>query len=241
MEQAPPRPPEPVPNVVDTAELSPGGAAVLLFLLEHPAAATQARIAAAVGLSQPRVSQVMSELLAAALVIRGSGGYAAADAERGFEILLARRPSKRGLVTGWYGLGPPREQIAAVCAQADSVGVAVRLCGDWAADLLAPWRQPGRIVIHSDASLALDSAGFVSAPIDTANLELRVEPVRPEWRPAPAIAAAMGGMAPAWPVAPVIEIAREIAESGGTDAHQAIDILRRSWLAAREQRSRPGG
>lgn len=221
-------------------ELSPGAAVVLQFLLEHPHPAPQTRIAAAVGLTQPRVSQVMPELRAVGLVNRTRGGYLAVDPAVSFDILRLRKAPASVAVVCWYSLEPLRVQLSAVRERADAAGVAVRLCGDWAADLLAPWRQPGRIVVHADATLALDGAAFVPSPLETATLELRVEPIKENWRPAPEIVAALADRGMVWPVAPITEIAREILAVGGSDADQAVDELKRAWLRARSAVARGG-
>jgi hypothetical protein len=229
----------PVPEPART-ELSRGAAVVLQFLLEHPYPAPQTRIASAVGLTQPRVSQVMPELSTAGLAGRGAGGYFAAEPGEGFEVLCAGRAPASAVVMGWYSVEAPRKQLATARELAAAAGVNVRLCGDWAADLLAPWRQPGRIVLHTNATVDLSGAGFVPAPPEAATLELRIEPIRASWQPAPDITAAMAGRGIEWPVAPVTEIAREITETGGSDADQAVHELKRVWLQARTVVARGG-
>jgi DNA-binding Lrp family transcriptional regulator len=227
--------PEPEP-----VALSPGATAVLQFLVEHPGPATQTRIAAAVGLSQPRVSQVMPELRAAGLVGRYGRAYVAADPAEGFEVLSRRRTTAAATVC-WYGVQSPRLQLAALQEQVAAAGVDARLCGDWAADRLAPWRQPGGIVVHADASLDLTAASFVPSPPETATLEVRVEPIRAAWQPAPEIIAAITDQSVDWPVAPVTEVAREILATGGSDAGQAVAELKRAWLRAWSALAARGG
>lgn len=215
------------------ATLSPGAVLVLQFLLEHPAPATQQRIASAVGLSQPRVSQVLKELGGDDLVERVADGWLAARPERGFDVVVAADPMVSALTLTWYGLATPRRQLAAIWHQAEIERAEVRLCGDWAADLLAPWRQPGLIVVHADRTLDLDSAGFVPAPPASATVAVQVGPIRADWRPEPHMTAALTKQPIRWPLAPVTEIAREIAATGGSDAGQAIAELRAEWLRVR--------
>lgn len=219
--------------------LSPGAAVVLQFLLEHPHPAPQTRIAAAVGLSQPRVSQVMPELHEMGLVGRRARGYLATDPAEGFEILCRLR-APASIVLSWYSVEPPRAQLVAFRERAAAAHVDVRLCGDWAADLLAPWRQPGRIVVHADTTVDLDAVAFVMSPPETATLELRVMPIRAGWQPSPEVVAALTDQALDWPVAPVTEIAREIAAAGGSDADQAVGELKHAWLHARTAVARGG-
>jgi hypothetical protein len=223
------------------AELSPGAAVVLQFLLEHPYPVPQTGIARAVGLSQPRISQVMPELRSANLAGRSSAGYFATDPGEGFDILRGRKPSSPTVAVGWYSVEPLNAQLTKIRERAVDAGVQVRLCGDWAADLLAPWRRPGRIVIHADATFDLGEIAFVPAPLENATLELRVEPIRAAWQPAPEIIAAMTEHTPEWAVAPVTEVAREVAATGGSDADQAVGELKRVWLHARAAVARRSG
>jgi hypothetical protein len=222
-------------------ELSPGAAATLQYLTEHPRAARQHDIAAAIGVSQPRVSQVLAGLGADGLVRRTPAGWVVVDPAHAFDILAGPLRRTTGLADLWYGLAPPRAQIAAVFAAAEAANAAIRLCGDWAADLLAPWRQPGVIVVHADATLALDDAGFVPANTGSASLLVRIDPIRPAWRPDMEIEAILTKSGAPGPLAPVTEIARELRAARASDADEAIDELKRAWLRARELRSNAVG
>ena len=213
--------------------LSPGALVTLQFLLEHPAPVSQHQIASAVGLSQPRVSQVLKELREGELALRATVGWQAHQPERGLAVWLAANATPATLTLTWFSLASAREQVTAIWHQADVEHAEVRLCGDWAADLLAPWRQPGLITIHADRTLDLDNANFVPAPAETATMALHVGPIRPDWRPDPDVLAAMSVEGLRLSVAPVTEIAREIAATGGSDADQAIDVLTTAWVRAR--------
>jgi len=213
-------------------KLSPGALASLQFLLEHPVMTDQHRIAAAVGLSQPRVSQVLKELGAAGLVGRGRSGWSVSRPEAGLDTLIAA-VAPPDLTVNWYGLDPPQQQIARIRDQARAEQAEVRLCGDWAADLLAPWRRPGLIVFHVDRTLDLDDVGFVPASPETRSVALHIGPIRPDWRADENLTAAMIVGAASGPVAPVTEIAREILATGGSDADQAAAELTAKWLRVR--------
>lgn len=213
-------------------KLSPGALASLQFLLEHPVMTDQQRIAAAVGLSQPRVSQVLKELGAAGLVSRGRSGWSVSRPEAAFDTLIPGIATP-DLTVDWYGLDAPRQQIARICDQARAEQAQVRLCGDWAADLLAPWRRPGLIVLHVDRTLDLDNAGFVPASPESRSVALHIGPIRPDWRVDEDLTAAMIVSAAPCPIAPVTEVAREILATGGSDADQAVAELTATWLRVR--------
>lgn len=213
--------------------LSAGTLATLQFLLEHPEPATQHRIAGAVGLSQARVSQVLTELRRDGLVDRRPSGWWLPDARDAFHTWLASAPAPDALTTSWYSLAAPAQQIADAGVRAAAEQAEIRLCGDWAADLLAPWRRPGLIVIHAEQTLDLEDHGFVPSPADAATLAVKVGAVLADWRPDPDVVAAMTDAPVPRPTAPVTEIAREISAAGGSDAAQAVDELAAVWLRAR--------
>lgn len=215
------------------ARLSPGALATLQFLLEYPEPASQHRVAAAVGLSQPRVSQVLKELRGDELVDRVAGGWRVLRPERALDVWFSAPVVPTALTVTWYSLAAAGEQIANIWDQAEAEGAEVRLCGDWAADLLAPWRKPGLITVHTDRTLDLEDQNFVPASAETGTVALHVGPIRTDWQPDPDVVVAMTGGERLRPIAPVTEIAREILATGGSDAHQAADELTFAWLRTR--------
>ena len=215
--------------------LSPGARRSLQFLLERADPSTQQRIATAVGLSQPRLSQVLKELRGHQLAQRVPGGWHAPRPDRAFDAWLSADDSPVALTTRWHSVAPPRDQLTAVRERADLEQAKVRLCGDWAADLLAPWRQPRLITVHVDRTIDLESVGFVPSPADSATVAVHVGPTLPDWQPDPAVVAVMTAERHTWPLAPITEIAREIVATGGSDADQAVDVLKTRWLRARER------
>jgi hypothetical protein len=91
------------------------------------------------------------------------------------------------------------------------------------------------IVVHADATLALDDAGFVPATVGSASLLMRIQPIRPAWRPSAQVEAILADDGTPGPLAPVTEIARELTASGASDADQAVGELKRAWLRTREE------
>jgi hypothetical protein len=222
-----------VPPATDPVRLSRGALATLQHLLERPAPASQRRIASAVGISQPRVSQVLTELRRDHLAVRVTGGWQVTEPERAFRVWLSAAAARTALTVGWFSLGPPQQQIAEIWDQAREEHADVRLCGDWAADVLAPWRRPRLIVVHTDRTLDLESRSFVPASSETGTVTLHVGPIREDWRADPDVVAAMTGEAVTRTTAPTSEVIREILAVGGSDADQAADELTAAWLRAR--------
>jgi hypothetical protein len=217
----------------DLPRLSLGALATLQYLLERPTPTTQNRVATAVGLSQPRIAQVLKVLSSAGLVSRNRSGWHVIEAGRAFDTWLAAARWPFGATAGWYSLAPPSEQLVTIARRAGECGAQIRLCGDWAADVLAPWRPPSVLVVHSDMSLDLNDVGFVTAQPEAATVLVHIGPVRDTWSPAAEVIAAMAASPADMPLAPVTEVAREIAVQGGSDADQAVAELRRVWLRAR--------
>jgi hypothetical protein len=212
---------------------SRGALLILQHMVEHPRAFKQTELADAVEVSQPRVAQVLKDLRRDGLAVRAPTGWITPDASSAFAILVETRPPETLMTTRWFSLRPVRDQIQAIQRQARAERVAIRLCGDWAADLLAPWRRPGLVAMHADALLDLEDADFVPSDDEAATVILHVGRVRTGWTADEAVVRAMSGRDIAERLAPVSEIAREILSSGGGDAADAVAELKRAWLAGR--------
>ena len=107
------------------------------------------------------------------------------------------------------------------------------MCGDWAADLIAPWRRPGLVTIHADAMPDLEMVDFVPSDDNAATAIVYVGRVGPTWMADTAVVRAMSGRDIVETLAPVTEIAREILSAAGSDAPDAVSELKQTWLAAR--------
>lgn len=210
--------------------------AVLAYLLGSPAPQRQVHIAAATGVTQARISQILTAADAHGWTERSVTGWRVRRPRELFERLIAARAPRQESVAAWYSLDNARRQIELALEQASAQRVSVRVCGDWAADLVAPWRIPDTVLMHADSHLELESAGFVrveTGPAD-ATLVVSVGAMSPGWQLDSRLAAAMGGPRDlAWPLAPVIEVARHILTVGGPDAADAVAELEQRFLTAR--------
>src|SRR5207245_1486181 len=122
--------------------------AVLRRLLVSGGAIRQAELASTTGVTQPRVSQILSALTKGGLVKRRRDGWQVADWEDVLQRWLAQYPGPGGITTYWMGLDDPWSQALAALS-ALPAGSAVS--GDLGADLLAPWRQPHRATLYAPA------------------------------------------------------------------------------------------
>ncbi|MFI9505059.1 MarR family transcriptional regulator [Nocardia sp. NPDC052566] len=209
---------------------------VLSFLLDQTTPVRQIHIADETGVTQARVSQILGGTDADGWTERSADGWSARRLGELFERLATARAPRTEAVDRWYSLDNGQRQIELAMDQAAAQNVSLRVGGDWAADRIAPWRIPGLVVLHCDAHLDLEPAGFVPIEDDRseATTEVRVGRIPPGWRCDIAFAGALGGPhAQAWPLAPITEVAREILAAGGPDAADAVAELEQRFLSAR--------
>ncbi|MEV6554792.1 hypothetical protein AB0M22_03650 [Nocardia sp. NPDC051756] len=221
--------------------LSHAEVAVLSYLLGSPAPQRQVHIAAATGVTQARVSQIMAIADTRGWTERCAEGWRVLRPRAVFDHLVTARPPRVTTVEAWYSLDNGPRQIELALERAAAQRVSLHVCGDWAADRIAPWRIPEIVVLHADARLELDEAGFV--PVDTdpsdASLVVTIGKSPPGWRLDAALAAAMGGLqAQVWPLAPVIEVARHMLIGNKPDAAEAVAELEERFLSARAELER---
>lgn len=141
----------------------PGTSAIVRALVAATAPASQVELGSLIGVSQPRVSQVLSKLSEASAVQSTTDGYVG-QRERLIDLYIAdHRPALVEPDTPWYSLLPMREQVAQVCAHARGVSARAAVSADLAPDLLAAWRHPTLTIVYATDALDLTSVGFVRA------------------------------------------------------------------------------
>ena len=132
-------------------------------LVAASAPVSQVALASLVGVSQPRVSQVLTRLSEARAVESTTEGYIG-QRDLLIDLYLAdHRPALAIPDLAWYSLDPMREQLERSCAHARSTTTRVAVSADLAPDLLAAWRHPTLTVIYTADALDLTAAGFMRA------------------------------------------------------------------------------
>ena len=146
-----------------TRRWGPGTSALVRALIAARQPATQTELAALVGVSQPRVSQVLAQLTKKSAVTSTADGYVGRPRKLLDLYIANHRPTLVGNEVPWYGLQPMREQIERICVLARASSTRVAVSADLAPDLLASWRHPTLTIVYADATLDLADAGLVRA------------------------------------------------------------------------------
>jgi hypothetical protein len=204
-----------------------GTAAIARLLIAADAPMTGVAIAEAVGVSQPRASQVLKQLAAHNTVRPTDHGYVGRPARL---LDLYRQRARPLLVqpdSHWYSTRPPAEQARRVVDLADGRHVRIAFSADLAPDLLVPWRHPTLTVVYTLESLGLDPAGFVPAEGRTdASIIVR-------WTSDPTLVAPP----PPWPdvtdgvpLTDPVQQWWDLLELGGEDRVEAADRLHQAIL-----------
>ena len=141
----------------------PGTSAIVRALVAAIAPVSQVELASLIGVSQPRISQVLTRLSDVGAVKSTTEGYVG---QRGRLIDLYIADHRPALVESdapWYSLLPMREQVERACAHARRTSTRVSVSADLASDLLAAWRHPTLTVVYTSEALDLTQVDFVRA------------------------------------------------------------------------------
>lgn len=153
----------PSSSTLPVRKWGPGTAAIARNLIAAKAPMTQVALARAVGVSQPRASQVLKHLTDAQAVSASPRGYRGRPS-RLLELYRDRsRPHLDAPETFWYSTRPLIEQAHRITAIASGEDFALAFSADLGPDLLAPWRHPTLAIVYADGDLPLESAGLVPA------------------------------------------------------------------------------
>lgn len=120
-------------------------------------------IASAVGVTQPRASQVLKQLADLDAVTTTPDGYLGDPAALLDLYAIRTRPHLVEPESFWYSTRPLHEQAHRVRALADDHDIRVVFSADLAPDLLAPWRHPTITIVYVSDQLIVADAGLVPA------------------------------------------------------------------------------
>ncbi len=212
-----------------------GTAAIARLLIGADAPLTGVAIGEAVGVTQPRASQVLKQLAAHDAVRATESGYVGRRA-RLLELYGTRaRPLLVEPEAHWYSTRPMAEQASRIVRTASAAKVPIAFSADLAPDLLVPWRHPTLTVLYTQDRLPLDAAQLVPAE-GRADASVIVR-----WTSDSSLLAP----APLWPhhvdnipVTDPVQQWWDLLDLGGEDRREAADRLRKAILDRTISRAR---
>jgi hypothetical protein len=202
-----------------------GTAAIVRLLIASDSPLTGVAIADAIGVTQPRASQVLKQLSDRRAVRATEDGYVG-DPGSLLDLYRHRsRPSLVGHESYWYSIRPLIDQAHRIVRAAQVAGVHIAFSADLAPDLLVPWRHPTVAIVYAGDGLDLAPAGLVPAEgRPDASVIVRRTDDRTLLTP----------QGP-WPVSaegfPLVDPTQQwwdLLDLGGEDRHEAADRLRAS-------------
>ncbi len=203
-----------------------GTAAIARLLITAEVPLTGVAIARAVGVTQPRASQVLRGFALSDAVEAVDGGY---RGHRAKLLDLYRDRSRPSLVepeSHWYGIHPIIEQANQAIELAGDRHVAIAFSADLAPDLLVPWRHPTLTVVYASGSLPLDNVGLVPAE-GRADASMIVR-----WTHDDTLLSGPAGprLVEGIPITDPVQQWWDLLDLGGEDRAEAADRLRRAII-----------
>jgi len=131
------------------------------------------RLGERVGVSQPRVSQILSGLVSLGYLEKTGRSVWEVNTLDLLEAFLSQYSGHGGASEQYYSLDSPREtaeKISLSLSAEEAKGVFVG--GDLAADLISPWRAPTVLTIYSNMKIDFESLGIVEAQADEGNVSV---------------------------------------------------------------------
>jgi hypothetical protein len=185
-------------------------------------------IAEAVGVTQPRASQVLKKLTAQAIVRSGPRGYTAAKRARLLDLYLERsRPALARPEQGWFGTAELQDQVRSVLEVVSTTSKSIAVSADVGVDLLVPWRHPTITIVYTQRELDLGKARLVRAEGRAdATVLVRTTDDASLLRSFPPWPATVEGI----PLADPVQQWRDLLDLGGDDRRDAAARLRRAIL-----------
>lgn len=204
-----------------------GTAAIVRLLIAADAPLTQVSIAEAVGVTQPRASQVLKRLSMDAAVTSSARGYRGKRARLLDLYAQCARPHLDAAESFWFSTRALADQAHRIARAARRNGVQIAFSADLAPDLLVPWRHPTLTIAYADGELHLPDAGLVPAEgrADASILWRQTSDrtllmVNKPW---PATVDKV-------PLADPVQQWADLRDLGGTDRHEAADRLRHAII-----------
>jgi hypothetical protein len=186
-------------------------------------------IANHVGVSQPRASQVLHQLLDLKLITRTPQRRWSPDREALLDCFLSEYRGPSGSERYFYSLDPPNE-VAARAAQQTSDQTWLAVSADVGPDLLLGWRRPSVVIMYIRQPPDLDRLGLVNAQgRHDANVIIRI-PDDTSVFPSHLLVGEIGDVEV--PLADPAQQIWDLQDLGGADRFEAAGRLR-AWLLDR--------
>jgi DNA-binding transcriptional ArsR family regulator len=177
--------------------------------------------------SQPRASQVLSQLERLGFVEKARDGYRA-DREALLDAFVTEYRGPGGTELFLYSLDPPTNAALQVVEALPTDRTRVAVSADVGPDLIASWRSPTVAVIYCEHPVDMDEIDMVGAPsLDQANVVLRFPDDTSVFRHPPLDAKVSGNDLP---LTDETQMIWDLLQLGGDDRHEAADRLRQALL-----------
>ena len=223
-------PPKPARNLPQ----GKGALAIVRFLIrmsDELGALGATELSKIADVSQPRASQVLTQLQRLNLIEKGPGGYRA-DREALLDAFLNEYRGPGGAEAMFYSLDPPSTMALQVIGALSRDGQRVSVSADVGADLIAPWRSPTVALIYVDGPVDTKDIGLTATQErNDANIVLRFPNDTSVFR-YPSLEATFIGRS--MPLADETQILWDLHDLGGDDRLEAADQLRRQILGEKE-------
>lgn len=208
-----------------TRKWGSGTAAIVRLLIAADGPLTQVAIAGAIGVTQPRASQVLKQLATANAVTASVDGYRGKPARLLDLYAQKARPHLLGPETFWYSTRELIDQARRIAKEARRHGLTIAVSADLGPDLLVPWRHPSLTVVYANGLLDLEAAGLVPAEGRAdASIVLRTTSDRTLLIACAPWPATIDGV----PLADPVQQWWDLRDLGGEDREEAADRLRRA-------------
>jgi DNA-binding transcriptional ArsR family regulator len=193
---------------------------------ERPGA-TATVLASRAGVSQPRASQVLTQLRERDLVERQLGGRWRPNWNALLDCFLAEYPGPGGSARYCYSLQPPAHAAVLVAAAG---GQDAAISADVGPDILRPMRRPAAVIVYSRRLTDISELGLVEAQGEhDANVIIRMPADRSVF-PVPGLAARLYDADVQ--LAEPVQMIWDLNHLGGDDRAEAAEELR-EWLRTR--------
>ncbi|WP_419551765.1 hypothetical protein [Candidatus Poriferisodalis sp.] len=201
-----------------------GSWSIIRSLISDGDVGGETELAERAGVSQPRVSQVLSALSAAGLVERHGRSTWTVDRPALLDSLWNNYADTRRFTSWFYSLDPPQQTCERIVATGESLHSDTVISGDVAADRLVPWRVPTHTTVYTgDHRLSAHLDLTPAQGPDDANVELIV----------PADASVLRVRHEGDPtLAHPTQVFLDLQRLGGTDRPEAAEKIR-EWLLTR--------